>query len=352
MSLLILETKSSSEDITPGSTYWKRIRMDPQIGVYLRAAQQDGLDPFGIGYDVLGKPALRPLKATPLESRKYTKPTKKDPESRLYANQRERDETPEEYGKRCLDAIIAEPDAYYQRALPVRLLQEQHDGAVDVWQTAQTMREARRLNVFPRNPDACFQWSRACDFLAACCGDVPIDDPLLFRKEEKEHEELEDIFETDRVVLTQSSMRTFRACPRRYHIRYVLRVRPVVKSGALRTGSSVHRGVEVLRKGGTLEEACAALDHEDPFDYERERAMLIGYVARWGDPTLGIVAAEQQFEVDLINPETGAASRTFRLAGKMDALYEGDPIAFLNGTRQLGGVGPTAGSTPATEAEV
>ena len=334
MSLLILETKTSSEDITPGSTYWKRIRMDPQIGVYLRAAQQKGLDVAGIGYDVLGKPALRPLKATPLESRKYTKPTKTEP-SRLYANQRDRDETPEEYGERCLAAIAAEPDAYYQRALPVRLFQEQHDGAVDVWQTAQTMREARRLNVFPRNPDACFRWSRACDFLAACCGDVPIDDPLLFRQQEREHEELDDVFETDRVILTQSSVRTFRACPRLYHIRYVLRVRPVVKPDALRTGSSVHRGVEVLRKGGTLEAACAALDREDPFDYQRERAMLVGYLARWGDPTRGIVAAEQQFEVDLINPETGAPSRTFRLAGKMDAIYDGDPLAFLNAVPQV-----------------
>jgi hypothetical protein len=346
MTILVLETKTSAEDISIGSTYWRRLRMDPQIGVYLRAAQAKGLDPYGIGYDVLGKPALRPLKATPLESRKYTKPKPNEP-SRLYANQREKDETPEEYGERCLAAIVAEPDAYYQRALPVRLHQEQHDGAVDVWQTARTMREARRLNVFPRNPDACFQWNRSCDFLAACCGDVPIDDPLLFRKEEMEHEELEDAFETDLTVITQSSMRTFRACPRRYHIRYVLRMRPVVKPDALRTGSSVHRGVEALRRGKSLDEACAALDHEDLFDYERERAMLIGYLARWGDPTRGIVAVEQQFEVDLVNPETGATSRTFRLAGKMDAIFDGDPREFLGAVRQ-----PEAGSTPATGAEV
>ena len=349
MTLLILETKTSAEDITPGSTFWKRTRMDPQIGVYLRAAQQKGLDPRGIGYDVLGKPQLRPLKATPLESRKYTKPTKTEP-SRLYANQRDRDETPAEYGKRCIDAIVAEPDAYYQRAIPVRLFQEQHDGAVDVWQTAQTMRGARRLNVYPRNPDACFQWSRAGDFLAACCGDVPIDDPLLFRREEKEHEELEDVFEDDRAVLTQSSMRTFRACPRRYQIRYVLHVRPVVKPDALRTGSSVHRGVEALRRGLPFEEACMKLDHEDPFDFERERAMLAGYVARWGDASRGIVAVEQQFEVDLINPETGAPSRTFRLAGKMDAIFDGDENDFLNARHP--GVGQAAGSTPATGAEV
>lgn len=47
--------------------------------------------------------------------------------------------------------------------------------------------------------------------------------------------------------------------------------------------------------------------------------MIIGYVARWGAPR-GIVSVEQQFEIDLINPETGAASRTFRMAGKFDAI--------------------------------
>jgi hypothetical protein len=343
--LLILETKTSSEDISPGSTFWKRTRMDPQIGVYLRAAQMLGLDPRGIGYDVLGKPQLRPYKATPIESRKYTKPTKADPVSRLYANQRERDETPEEYGSRCLAAIVAEPDAYYQRAIPVRLFQEQHECAVDVWHTSQTMRDARRLNVFPRNPDSCFQWSRSCDYLSVCCGDVPIDDPLLFRHEEKDNEELEDVFEDDRVVITQSSIRTFRACQRRYQHRYIHRARPLVKIGALRTGSSVHRGVEELRKGADLEQACAKLDREDPYDYERERAMIVGYVARWGDPARGIIAVEKQYEIDLINPNTGATSRTFRLAGKMDALFDGDERDFL-------GAGPRAGSTPATGTEV
>jgi hypothetical protein len=325
---LVVETKTTTENIQPGATYFKRLRMDVQIGVYWRAALALGIDVRGIGYDVLGRPQLRPLRATPLESRKYTKETKTEP-SRLYANQRDRDETPEEYGRRCLDAIVAEPDAYYQRAIPVRLFQEQHECAVDVWQTSQTMREARRLNVYPRNPDACFQWNRSCDFLLVCAGDVPIDDPLLFRREEKANEELEDVFEEDRVVLTQSSMRCFRACARRYKHRYIDRARPVVNAAALRTGSSVHRGIEALRKGEGLNGALLKLDKEDPYDFERERAMLVGWLARWGDPTRGITAVEKQFQIELVNPNTGAPSRTFKLSGKMDALFEGDENEFL-----------------------
>jgi len=324
MTLLVLETKTSSEDLTPGGTYFKRLRMDVQIGVYWRAAVQMGMDIGGIGYDILGRPLLRPLKATPIENRKYTKKT-----GELYANQRDRDETPEEYGLRCIAAIVAEPDAYYQRAIPVRLFDEQHECAVDVWQTTQTMREARRLNMFPRHPDACFQWNRSCDYLSACAGDVPIDDPLLFRKADRDHEELEDVFEDERVLVTQSSMRCFRACPRRYQYSYVMRVRPVVKPDALRSGSSVHRGIEALRLGMSLDEACERLDKEDPYDWNRERAMLVGWVARWGDPTRGIQAVEKEFEIDLVNPATGKASKTFRLAGKMDAIFEGDEREFL-----------------------
>ena len=181
-----------------------------------------------------------------------------------------------------------------------------------------------------------------------CAGDVPIDDPLLFRREERAHEELEEVFEADRTVLTQSCMRTFQACPRRYQHRYVHHARPVARPETLRMGSSVHRGVEALRKGASLADACEKLDHEDPFDYQRERAMLVGYAARWGDATRGIVAVEKEFQIDLVNPSTGASSRTFRLAGKFDAIFDGDERDFLGGASGR----PQAGPTPATGAEV
>lgn len=323
----LIETKTSSEDITPGSTFWLRTLMDVQIGAYLQAARYMGMDVLGICYDALGKPSQRPLMATPVESRKYTKPTKKEPTPRLYSNQRDLDETPEEYEQRCFEAIAASPHEYYQRQIVVRFESEHRESAADVWQTSQAMREARHLNVYPRHPDACVTWGRNCEFLEVCAGMRSINDPLWFYKETKEHEELE-LLDDERLRITQSSLRVFRLCPRKYYNRYVLGMRPLAKPESLRMGSSVHRGIEALRKGGGLDAALAALDQTERYSLARERAMLKGYVARWGFPR-GITAVEKQFEIELVNPATNMPSRTFRLAGKFDAIYEGDEKDLL-----------------------
>ena len=56
--------------------------------------------------------------------------------------------------------------------------------------------------------------------------------------------------------------------------------------------------------------------------------MLVGYAARWGKPT-GVIAVEKQFRMQLINPETGAASRTFMLGGKVDAIVAVESVSEL-----------------------
>jgi len=330
--LYLIETKSSSEDIAQGSVYWKRLALDFQISVYDRAATQLGMDIGGIGYDVLGRPKCKPYMATPPELRKYTQPTKKEPVSRLYANQRERDETPEEFEARCLQAIVSEPDAYYQRGIIPRLMAEAAEASADIWARTLAMREAKRLNMYPRNPDNCVQWSRTCEFFPICSGTASADNTMLFRIESAEHEEL-DLLESDRARVTQSSIRCFGACQRKYKLRYLDGVRSLVTSEPLLSGTSIHKGVEILRLGGTLEQAFERMN--DPlrvFSSAKERAMIRGWVARWGSPR-GIVSAEQQFEIPLINPATGAASRTFLLAGKWDAVANCEEWEFLDPRR-------------------
>src|SRR3990167_5857191 len=66
---VIVEHKTSSEDISPGSEYWRRLTLDTQISAYYLGARSLGFEVDGCLYDVLGKPALRPLKATPPEAR-------------------------------------------------------------------------------------------------------------------------------------------------------------------------------------------------------------------------------------------------------------------------------------------
>jgi hypothetical protein len=326
MGLYIVERKTSGEDILPGSSYWQRLILDVQISTYIDAVETLGYKVDGVIYDLLGKPRLRPLQATPVEERKYTKPTKAEPTPRLYANQRYRDETAEEYGRRILEAMGEEPDRFYQRQKIVRLENERLEAQADIWQTAGAIRDARRLKVFPRNPDSCHQWGRPCEFFPICSGLTTADDEMMFKREERAHEELDSDAPRDGqalVLLTQSSLRAYRACPRRYYYRYEMRLRPLApKDEKLRRGSSVHRALEVWSKtGGDVEAAIAALDRVNEYDFQYERAMVIGYHARWEKPAKTI-AVEKEFRFSLINPETGAASRTFELGGRVDALEE------------------------------
>jgi hypothetical protein len=326
MGLYIVERKTSGEDVSPGSPYWQRLILDAQISTYIEAAETLGYKIDGVIYDVLGKPRLRPLQATPVEERKYTKPTKAEPTPRLYANQRDRDETAEEYGRRILDAIGEEPDRYYQRQKIVRLQNERIEAQTDVWQTASAIRDARRLKMFPRNPDSCFQWNRPCDFFPICSGLTTADDTMMFKREDRAHEELDSDAPRDSqalVLLTQSSLRSFRACHKRYQLRYEMRLRSLApKDEKLRRGSSVHRALEAWSKtGGDIEAALAALDRVNEYDYQYERAMMIGYHVRWEKPAKTILV-ESEFRFSLVNPDTGASSRTFELGGRLDALEE------------------------------
>lgn len=180
----VIEHKTSSEDIAAGSDYWVRLRMDGQVSIYFEGARALGHDVAGCIYDVIKKPGIRPLEATPVESRKYTKA------GALYANQRAEDETPEEFRARLVVAIADAPDAYFARGDVVRLDEEMSEALWDIWQLAQQLHAAEAAERFPRNPDACQLYGRPCPFRDVCSGLASIDDTTRFRRSESVHPEL------------------------------------------------------------------------------------------------------------------------------------------------------------------
>jgi hypothetical protein len=187
---LVVEHKTSSEDISPASNYWRRLRMDGQVSTYFEGARSLGYNVTRCLYDVLLKPAQKPFKATPIGDRKYTKPTKAEPVPRLYANQREADETPEEFRARVAEAIAEDLDGYFQRGDVVRLEGEMHDARWDTWQIGQQIREAELAHRAPRNPDACDRYGRLCSFFDVCSGAAVLEDRTRFRRSEHVHPEL------------------------------------------------------------------------------------------------------------------------------------------------------------------
>jgi hypothetical protein len=182
--LWLVEHKTSSEDITPGSAYWQKLKLDTQISTYFVGAKELGHDPVGCIYDVIFKPRMRPLQAT-----KEVK-LKKDGTPR--AGQRLQDETLEEFGERLRNDIAENPDKYYQRGEVYRLRDEETDAAYDMWQIAKLIRESELATRWPRNTDSCFKYNRVCDFWPVCSGEATLDDPIRYRKIEEVNEELQE----------------------------------------------------------------------------------------------------------------------------------------------------------------
>jgi len=132
--------------------------------------------------------------------------------------------------------------------------------------------------------------------------------------------------------LTATSLGSMRRCPRLYFYRYELGLSRIRQAAPLRFGAAFHYGLELYNDGlsGDMAVQSATADYEtcpdwaDPTAWEVEwqtlRQLLAGHFWRYENDDLEHVTVEQSFEIPLINPATGAASRTFRLAGKMDGI--------------------------------
>lgn len=180
----LVEHKTSSEDLRPGSDYWKRLRLDGQVSIYFAGAQVLIGQPIDFClYDVLSKPSLKPYKKT--AEPKYNK------DGTLRAGQRLEDETPEQFEARILEDIAADPSGYFGRSEVVRLDGEVSEAMADVWQFGRMLRENDLRGFYPRNVDACIRFGRPCPFFGVCAGEASLDDPELYRRTETSHPELD-----------------------------------------------------------------------------------------------------------------------------------------------------------------
>lgn len=182
---IIVEHKTAGTDITPGSEYWIKLQMDPQLSIYTIGAEALGFPPEGTLYDVAKKVALRPMKATPPESRKFTQ------KGALYANMRAEDETPAEYAARVWAEIDNNLDTYFQRREIPRTESQLREFLDDAWAQAKLMQEGRLTGRAPRNPDACHAYGGTCPWWPACSAGVELADyPTKYRRIEWAHPEL------------------------------------------------------------------------------------------------------------------------------------------------------------------
>ena len=130
--VVIVEHKTTSEDIGPGSPYWRRVTTtDSQVSMY-RAVYPGAK----VLYDVIRKPTLR----------------------------QKQGELDDEFVIRCIGQMGDQPEKFFQRANVVRLEGEDAAFARDV----ALVGELRSRSEHPRNPDVCFSYVSRCGFFEVC----------------------------------------------------------------------------------------------------------------------------------------------------------------------------------------
>lgn len=152
---------------------------------------------------------------------------------------------------------------------------------------------------------------------------------------------------SERVVTTYSMWNLFRNCRKAAHWRYVLELSPIERDRHLSFGSLMHDCLEAWhatrdlpRALEPIERACVNRAQED----EQRRvwhlaiAMMRGYATRYAVEEFEVVALEKDFDGEIINPETGAASRSFTLAGKVDGIVRIGEEHFLLEHKTAAGV--------------
>lgn len=186
----LLETKTTDDDVSPVSEYWNRTLRDAQTTLYVAAMRDAGYDVVGVLYDAISKPGIKPRLATPIENRKYKA------DGTLYANQREQDESPADYGARVLADILENPDAYYgRRNVPI------FDGDIrraesDFMAVTLAKQHTKRIGVY-RNTAACnVPWR--CEYGSEICDGpgIPTILPDGWTFQQNRHPELGEFLDT------------------------------------------------------------------------------------------------------------------------------------------------------------
>ena len=142
---------------------------------------------------------------------------------------------------------------------------------------------------------------------------------------------------SEKKLLTYSALSTYRKCPKKFHLRYEKNLIPVYTDEKLFFGGVVHKALEAWHgiQGGfteirrdlvfsKIDEACQGWEHDR--DKRRTRLlvteMMIGYMEKYRNDDFTVIALEHEFNGEIINPRTGAGSKTFVIKGKADGVVK------------------------------
>ncbi len=143
---------------------------------------------------------------------------------------------------------------------------------------------------------------------------------------------------SDMMVTTYSMWNQFRNCRKAAELRYLQQLVPIERDRHLHFGSLIHECLELWHGQRDLaavldliDRRCAARaqDEDQKRDWHLATAMMRAYAERYAEEEFEVVALERVFEGPIVNPATGAASRSFRLAGKVDGIVRANSEYFI-----------------------
>lgn len=184
--LAIREMKTTSDDVTPDSPVWRRLRIDHQITHYTVAARDAGYDVATVLYDVIRKPTIE---ATPVALRDAdglkivrdangNRVMTKQGKPRQTASSEEgftlvtRPMTPAEWHDKLVTDIYSRPDYYYARVEIPRLDADLDEYRFELWDIQKTIRDAQLNNRWYRTVDR--NTCQYCSYFNICADNVAI----------------------------------------------------------------------------------------------------------------------------------------------------------------------------------
>lgn len=225
--LILFDHKTTFEDISdPANPFWQQLVIAAQPSAYMLLKWLNGQKLDGAVWDVVRKPGIAPRKLTKpactlaiSNRRYYDQPLSDDTLAGLQTDPRE---TLEMYEARLVhDCTKQRPDWYFQRRSVPRLDSELHEYAKELWDYGQEILAARRHDRHGKNDGACMLYGSPCRFLGIC-SKMDRTDSDRWQYKVNVHEELPGLEGDGRDVLTNSRIRTFKACRRKHFYEYEL----------------------------------------------------------------------------------------------------------------------------------
>jgi hypothetical protein len=140
------------------------------------------------------------------------------------------------------------------------------------------------------------------------------------------------------MTTTYSMWALFRNCRKAVDWRYLQQLVPLQRDRNLHFGSLIHECLQAWHQRRDREEVLAIInrlcanrlqDENQRRDWHLAIAMMQGYAARYPAEEFEAIALEKTFEGPIQNPATGATSRSFTLAGKVDGVVRQGGEYFL-----------------------